>query len=159
PQAIDSSTATCAVTEWASATSPTARSMAIGPQAYTTCAFVRWMAAGSTSVTRPLVPAEPSSVVTVTPPATRLAASSPNSRGAVQGERPAQQHRRVVAADGHRDEVPGGERRRHSGRHHGELVVLADLLHGEDLADLLHRRHAGPPSVPDLSYPGRAGGR
>ena len=44
---------------------------------------MRAIASGRTSVTTPAVPAEPSSVVTVTLPAIRFATSSPNSRVAV----------------------------------------------------------------------------
>jgi hypothetical protein len=83
PQAIDSSTATWQGNPYDDATAPTARSIGIGPHAYTASAPVRSSSSGSTSTTVPRVPAEPSSVVTVTAPAVRFASSSPKSRSAV----------------------------------------------------------------------------
>jgi hypothetical protein len=73
PQAIDSSTAVWLQAPWAVATSVTAASIRIGPQEYTTSTELRASSAGSGSVTRPAMPTEPSSVVTVTDDADRLA--------------------------------------------------------------------------------------
>ena len=209
----------------------------------------RSIAEGSGSVTRPRWPAEPSSVVTVTLPISRLAASSPNSRPAVaaprimvdlaaQGQQPLgqrqQRRRAVAAADQHRrhrlardrerhaeraDQVelgpdrladqplgaaavrrrprtgsvpansvpgftpysakdrrssiemsgpptatatnwPGLEGPGHPGRHHGELGVVAEPGHVEDLAGLLHRRQRRPRCVigPPATRPGPGDG-
>ncbi len=76
-------------------------------------------------------------------------------RRAVQREGAAQQHRRVLAADRDRDELPGLRVRRDARRDHGELDVRADLLHREDLrVALLHRdAHCPNPRIVSLRLP------
>ena len=63
PQAISSSTDTWQATPSSAHRSATARSIPIGPTAYTTAAPVAPTRSSSTSVTRPCVPKLPSSVV------------------------------------------------------------------------------------------------
>jgi hypothetical protein len=87
PQAMASSTAHWLCAPCCAATAATARSMPIGPHAYTTSERVRVSSAGSASVTRPRWPTDPSSVRTVTDCAERRASSTPNRRASVAAPR------------------------------------------------------------------------